>query len=48
LSHGGISGRTESTGLGVYYAMGEWLSTQSFIDKVGDPTLGIAGKTFSI
>jgi glutamate dehydrogenase (NAD(P)+) len=24
------------------------LNTQSFIDKVGDKTLGIAGKTFSI
>lgn len=48
ISQGGIAGRTESTGLGVYYAVRELLNTQSFIDKVNDPTLGIANKTFTI
>jgi len=48
IAHGGIDGRTESTGLGVYYAIRELLRTQSFIDKTGDSKLGIAGKTFSV
>jgi glutamate dehydrogenase (NAD(P)+) len=48
ISQGGISGRTESTGLGVYYAIRELLNTQSFIDKVNDSKLGIESKTFTI
>lgn len=48
ISQGGIAGRTESTGLGVYYAIREMLNTQTFIDKVGDSTKGIAGKTFTV
>jgi glutamate dehydrogenase (NAD(P)+) len=47
IRQGGIAGRTESTGLGVYYAIKEMLNTQSFIDKVGDSKLGIAGKNFA-
>jgi glutamate dehydrogenase (NAD(P)+) len=45
--HGGIAGRTESTGLGVYYCIRELLNTKSFIDKVGDSKLGIEGKSFT-
>ena len=48
VEHGGIKGRTESTGLGVYYAIRELLNTQTFIDKVGDQSLGIKDKTFCI
>lgn len=48
IRQGGIAGRTESTGLGVYYAIKELLNTQSFIDKCGDKTLGIKDKTFTI
>ena len=48
VRQGGISGRTESTGLGVYYCVHELLNTKSFIEKVGDSTLGISGKTFSL
>lgn len=48
IAQGGIAGRTESTGLGVYYCIRELLQTQSFIDKVNDPKLGIAGKTFTV
>lgn len=48
IRQGGIAGRTESTGLGVYYAIKELLNTQSFIDRCGDKTLGIKDKTFTI
>ena len=48
IGQGGIAGRTESTGLGVYYAVRKLLKTQSFIDKVGDPVLGISTKSFAI
>ena len=47
IRQGGIAGRTESTGLGVYYAVRELLNKQTFIDKIGDKTKGIAGKTFT-
>jgi len=45
---GGIAGRTESTGLGVYYAIKELLKTKSFLDKVSDAKPGIKGKTFTV
>jgi len=48
VGQGGIAGRTESTGLGVYYCIRELLNTQTFIDKCGDSKLGIEGKTFTI
>lgn len=32
----------------MYYAIRELLNTQSFIDKVKDDKLGIAGKTFVV
>ena len=48
IKHGGIAGRTESTGLGVYYAVRELLNTKSFIEKVGDAKPGIKDKTFTI
>merc|ERR1712226_510602 len=47
ISQGGIAGRAESTGLGVYYAVRELLNTQSFVDRCG-LDLGIAGKTFNV
>ncbi|MCP3664887.1 MAG: Glu/Leu/Phe/Val dehydrogenase [Gammaproteobacteria bacterium] len=47
LSQGGISGRPESTGLGVYYGTKELINTQSFVDKVG-LTKGLKDKTFVI
>ena len=47
ISQGGIAGRAESTGLGVYYAVRELLDTQSFVDRV-NLSLGIAGKTFVV
>ena len=47
ISQGGIEGRAESTGLGVYYATRTLLDTQSFVDKCG-LTLGIKGKTFIV
>jgi glutamate dehydrogenase (NAD(P)+) len=47
IRQGGIAGRTESTGLGVYYAIRELLNTKSFTDKCNDPVQGIAGKTFA-
>ena len=47
LSQGGIAGRAESTGLGVYYATRTLLDTKSFADKVG-LTTGIKGKTFIV
>lgn len=48
IGQGGIAGRTESTGLGVYYAIRKLLNTQSFIDKVKDSKLGIKDKTFAV
>lgn len=48
ISQGGISGRTESTGLGVYYAIRELLNTPSFLKRVNDNVPGIPGKTFSV
>jgi len=48
IEHGGIQGRTESTGLGVYYAVRELLNTKSFVDKVGDESKGIKNKSFTI
>lgn len=48
IGQGGIAGRTESTGLGVYYCIRELLNTKSFISKCGDKTLGIKGKSFSV
>jgi glutamate dehydrogenase (NAD(P)+) len=47
ISQGGIAGRAESTGLGVYYAVRELLDTQSFADRVGLST-GIKDKTFVV
>jgi len=46
IRQGGIAGRTESTGLGVYYAIRELLNEKTFMDKVGAKQLGIAGHTF--
>jgi glutamate dehydrogenase (NAD(P)+) len=48
IGQGGIAGRTESTGLGVYYCIRELLNTKTFTDKCGDPILGISGKTFTV
>ena len=47
ISQGGIAGRAESTGLGVYYAVREMLNTESFAERCG-LTTGIAGKTFVV
>jgi glutamate dehydrogenase (NAD(P)+) len=47
LSQGGIAGRAESTGLGVYYCTRTLLDTKSFADKCG-LTTGIKGKTFIV
>jgi len=47
IQQGGIKGRAESTGLGVFYAIKELLNTKSFCDKVG-LTLGCQDKTFVV
>lgn len=47
INQGGIAGRNESTGLGVYYAVRELLGLQSFVDKCG-LTKGIKDKTFIV
>ena len=43
----GIEGRTEATGLGIYYGIKEMLSNQEFCQKVGIST-GIEGKSIII
>mmetsp|Transcript_15460 Transcript_15460/g.15436 ORF Transcript_15460/g.15436 Transcript_15460/m.15436 type:complete len:496 (+) Transcript_15460:27-1514(+) len=43
LEMGGIPGRAESTGLGLYYALREFLKDKKYTDKVELPT-GINGK----
>ena len=48
VNQGGIQGRTESTGLGVYYCTRTLLDDKSFIDKTKLTTTGIAGKTFCV
>lgn len=47
IQHGGIDGRTESTGLGVYYGVRELMTIKSFYDKLG-LTHGLRDKTFVI
>ena len=47
ISQGGIAGRAESTGLGVYYAVREMLNTETFAERCG-LTTGIDGKTFVV
>jgi len=47
LGQGGIAGRAESTGLGVYYGVRELMSHASFYEKVG-LTKGLKGKTFTV
>jgi glutamate dehydrogenase (NAD(P)+) len=47
VSQGGINGRAESTGLGVYYAVRELMGTPSFYSKAGLDK-GIKGKTFVV
>ncbi len=47
VSQGGIEGRVESTGLGVYYGLQELMNDKGFMDKAG-LSVGIAGKTFGI
>lgn len=47
LQQGGIAGRAESTGLGVYYAIRELLSFKTFVERVG-LTYGIKDKTFIV
>ena len=47
LRHGGIQGRPESTGLGVYYGIREMLNREDFCEKAKLST-GIDGKTFNI
>lgn len=46
-NQGGISGRTESTGLGIYYATRELLNDEKVYNKIGF-TKGLKGKTFII
>lgn len=48
ISQGGIAGRTESTGLGVYYGLRELMNNhESFYSKIG-LTKGLKDKTFSL
>lgn len=44
-SQGGIEGRNESTGLGVYYCIKQLLSLDSFVEKSLLNTKGIQDKT---
>lgn len=47
ISMGGVRGRTEATGRGVYFGIREACSTKSDMDKLGFTT-GIEGKTFVV
>lgn len=44
-SQGGIEGRTESTGLGVYYCIKKLLDIESFVEKSKLTDMGVANKT---
>lgn len=48
LTQGGIDGRTESTGLGVYYGVRDLLKTDTFLEKTGIKDEGIKNKRFII
>lgn len=48
INQGGIAGRAESTGLGVYYCAKELLKTDSFVKAAGFRTPGIKDKTFVV
>lgn len=48
INQGGIAGRTESTGLGVYYCTKELLNNDSFIEASNLNSAGIAGKKMVI
>ncbi len=43
VSQGGVRGRTEATGLGIFYGIRELLNVQEDMDKLGLP-LGVEGK----
>ena len=47
VSQGGINGRTESTGLGVYFGLKELMTYPSFYEKIG-LTEGLKDKTFIV
>lgn len=47
LNQGGIAGRVESTGLGVYFATRDILNHEELMHKYKIP-LGVAGKSFII
>lgn len=47
ISQGGIAGRTESTGLGVYFALRELMHHPSFYEKIG-LSAGLENKTFVV
>ncbi len=47
LSHGGIQGRTEATGLGVFYGLKEAFSIKEDVKKWG-LTTGLEGKTVAV
>jgi len=47
LSQGGIDGRTEATGLGVYYGTRQIFNDPYYLEKMGT-TKGLAGKTMVI
>ena len=47
ISQGGISGRPESTGLGIYYGTKELLNTESFLKKTG-LSYGVNNKTIIV
>ena len=48
VSQGGIEGRTESTGLGVYYCMRRLINTDSFVKASLLTSKGLAGKTIVV
>lgn len=47
IGSGGISGRTESTGLGLYYCLREFMNDSEYMDKV-NLTTGMKDKTFIV
>jgi len=47
VSQGGINGRTESTGLGIFYGTKELLNTESFLKKTG-LSYGVANKNIIV
>lgn len=48
LEEGGVRGRTEATGMGVFFCLREFLNDKEWVEKLGLGTPGLKDKTFVV